>query len=113
MLDDKEGNLFLGQSDGPKQYAAEDDEEDVLLYGMHHEGELSIWLVLKGTITDGASVQLMGELMHFIKQETSIQVHHLCIAAANAEEKEHAAHLHERVRQKVKRLLHTLDAMKK
>lgn len=113
MLDDEEGYLFLGQSDGPKQYAAEDDDEDVLLYGMHQEGELSVWLVLKGTISDGASVQLMGELTHFIKQETSIQVHHLCIVAANAEEKEHTAHLHERVRLKVKHLLHTLNAMKK
>ncbi|PCK20072.1 heme ABC transporter ATP-binding protein [Bacillus pumilus] len=113
ILDDVEGILFLGQSDGQKQYAAEDDEDDMALYGMCQQGELTIWLVLKETLSDGASVQLMGQLMHIIQQETSIPIHHLCIAAANAEEMGHDALLYERIRKKVQRLLYTLDAIKK
>ncbi|EKF36347.1 heme ABC transporter ATP-binding protein [Bacillus xiamenensis] len=113
MLDDREGILFLEQSGEPKEYAAQDDEEDVLLYGMHQEGELSVWLVLKESLSDGASVQMMGQLMHIIQQETSVPIHHLCIASAHAQQKEHDALLHERVRKKVQRLLHTLVARKK
>ncbi|MEW6979750.1 heme ABC transporter ATP-binding protein [Bacillus pumilus] len=113
MLDGCEGSLFLRQSDGPKQYAAEDNEEDIVLYGMRQQEKLTVWLVLKGSLSDGASIQLMCQLMQIIQQETSIPIHHLCIASANAIEKEPDAILHERLRKKVLRLLHTLDAIKK
>ncbi|PRO41708.1 heme ABC transporter ATP-binding protein [Bacillus sp. LLTC93] len=113
MLDGCEDSLFLGQSDGPKQYAAEDNEEDMVLYGMRQQEELTVWLVLKGSLSDGASIQLMGQLMQNIQQKTSIPIHHLCIASAYAKEKEPDVILLERLRKKVHRLLHTLAAIKK
>ncbi|MGM0918327.1 heme ABC transporter ATP-binding protein [Bacillus sp. GBSC66] len=112
-LDDREGILFYDQTSGPNQFAAEDTENDMVLYGMRHQEELTIWLVLKESLSDGSSVQLMGQLAHMIKQETSMSIHHLCIAAANMKETEDDKHLHERLRQKVHRLLYTLNAIQK
>lgn len=113
LVNDSEGMLFIDQSSGSKQYAAEDDENDMVLYGMCQQGELTVWLVMKGSLSDGESVQLMGQLMYFIQQETSITIHHLCIVVAKVQEKRHAALLHERLQEKVHRLLYTLDAIKK
>ncbi|MCY7616636.1 heme ABC transporter ATP-binding protein [Bacillus pumilus] len=112
-LDDREGILFYDQTSGPNQFAAEDMEDDMALYGMRQQEELTIWLVLKESLSDGSSVQLMGQLAHMIKQETSMSIHHLCIAAANMKETEDDKHLHERLRQKVHRLLYTLNAIQK
>ncbi|PRS58949.1 heme ABC transporter ATP-binding protein [Bacillus sp. GBSW19] len=112
-LDDREGILFYDQTSGPNQFAAEDTENDMVLYGMRHQKELTIWLVLKESLSDGSSVQLMGQLVHMIKQETSMSIHHLCIAAAGMQETEDDEHLHERLKQKVHRLLYTLNAIQK
>lgn len=112
-LDDREGILFYDQTSGPNQFAAEDMEDDMALYGMRQQEELTIWLVLKESLSDGSSVQLMGQLVHMIKQETSMSIHHLCVAAANMKETEDDKHLHERLRQKVHRLLYTLNAIQK
>lgn len=112
-LDDREGILFYDQTSGPNQFAAEDMEDDIALYGMRQQEELTIWLVLKESLSDGSSVQLMGQLVHMIQQETSMSIHHLCIAAAGMQETEDDEHLHERLKQKVHRLLYTLNAIQK
>ncbi|AVI42319.1 heme ABC transporter ATP-binding protein [Bacillus pumilus] len=110
-LEDLEGLLFYDQASGPKQFAAEDTDDDMVLYGMRHQEELTIWLVLKESLSDGFSVQLMGQLVHMIKQETNMSIHHLCIATANLQETEDDEHLRERLKQKVYRLLYSLNAI--
>lgn len=94
-----------------KQFAAEDTDDDMVLYGMRHQEELTIWLVLKESLSDGFSVQLMGQLVHMIKQETNLSIHHLCIATANLQETEDDEHLRERLKQKVYRVLYSLNAI--
>ncbi|GLF88811.1 putative ABC transporter ATP-binding protein YvrA [Bacillus safensis] len=113
QLKSSEDMLFLDQASGFMQYAAEDDEEDMVFYGMRQQEELTIWLILKRSLSDGASVQLMGQLMHIMKQETSMSIHHLCIAVTNTQETEDTDLLLERLGQKVHRLLQTLNAIQK
>ncbi|MER3124428.1 heme ABC transporter ATP-binding protein [Bacillus pumilus] len=110
-LDDREGLLFYDQTNGSKQFAAEDTEDDMVLYGMRQQDELTIWLVLKETRSDGSSVQLMGQLVHMIKQATSMPIHHLCIATAGMQETKNGELLQERLRQKLHRLLYTLNVV--
>ncbi|OLP65201.1 Hemin import ATP-binding protein HmuV [Bacillus pumilus] len=105
--------LFLSQSDGQKQYAACDDQDDFSLYGMRHQEELAAWLVLDMTISDGTFVQLMGQLMSLIQLETNITIHHLCIAAAKGQKVRQNDLSHERLQKKVHQLLSSLDAIKK
>ncbi|TQR25090.1 heme ABC transporter ATP-binding protein [Bacillus safensis] len=105
--------LFFEQANGLVQYAAEDAEDDMILYGMLQQEELTIWLILKRSLADGAAVHLMGQFMHIMKQETNIPIHHLCIAAPNTQEMEDADLLHERLGQKVQGLLQTLNAIQK
>ncbi|MEC3736973.1 heme ABC transporter ATP-binding protein [Bacillus safensis] len=113
QLESAEDMLFFEQANGLAQYAAEDAEDDMILYGMLQQEALTIWLILKRSLADGAAVQLIGQLMHIMKQETSIPIHHLCIAALNTQETKDADHLHERLGQKVQRLLQTLNVIQK
>ncbi|MED5223472.1 heme ABC transporter ATP-binding protein [Bacillus safensis] len=113
QLESSEDMLFFEQANGLAQFAAEDAEDDMILYGMLQQEELAIWLILKRSLTDGAAVQLMGQLMHIMKQETSIPIHHLCIATPNTHETEDADLLHERLGQKVHGLLQKLNAIQK
>ncbi|MCY1094862.1 heme ABC transporter ATP-binding protein [Bacillus safensis] len=116
QLESDEDMLFFEQANRLAQFAAEDAEDaedDMILYGMLQQEALTIWLILKRSLADGAAVQLMGQLMHIIKQETSYPIHHLCIAAPNTQETEDADHLHERLGQKVQGLLHTLKVIQK
>ncbi|MGN7043689.1 iron ABC transporter, partial [Bacillus safensis] len=113
QLESDEDMLFFEQSNRLAQFAAEDAEDDMILYGMLQQEALTIWLILKRSLADGAAVQLMGQLMHIIKQETSYPIHHLCIASPNTQETEDADHLHERLGQKVQGLLHTLNVIQK
>ncbi|MGV2913843.1 iron ABC transporter, partial [Bacillus safensis] len=105
QLESAEEMLFFEQANRLAQFAAEDAEDDMILYGMLQQEALTIWLILKRSLADGAAVQLMGQLMHIMKQETSYPIHHLCIAAPNTQETEDADHLHERLGQKVQGLL--------
>ncbi|TDU13336.1 heme ABC transporter ATP-binding protein [Bacillus sp. BK450] len=113
QLESAEEMLFFEQANRLAQFTAEDAEDDMILYGMLQQEALTIWLILKRSLADGAVVQLMGQLMHIIKQETSYPIHHLCIAAPNTQETEDADHLHERLGQKVQGLLHTLKDIQK
>ncbi|MBY0191167.1 heme ABC transporter ATP-binding protein [Bacillus safensis] len=113
QLESAEDLLFFEQANGLAQFAAEDAEDDMILYGMLQQEELAIWLILKRSLSDGAAIQLMGQLMHIMKQETSIPIHHLCIATPNTHETEDADLLHERLGQKVHGLLQTLNAIQK
>lgn len=113
QLESAEEMLFFEQANKLAQFAAEDAEDDMILYGMLQQEALTIWLILKRSLADGAAVQLMGQLMHIIKQETSYPIHQLCIAAPNTQETEDADHLHERLGQKVQGLLHTLKVIQK
>jgi len=113
QLESTEDMVFFEQANGLAQYAAEDAEDNMILYGMLQQEKLTIWLILKGSLSDGASVQLMGQLVHIIKQETSLAIHHLCIAAPNTQKTEDADLLFERLEQKVHRLLQTLHAIQK
>ncbi|MCP8951637.1 heme ABC transporter ATP-binding protein [Bacillus safensis] len=113
QLESAEDMLFFEQANGLAQYAAEDAEDDMILYGMLQQEALTIWLILKRSLADGAAVQLIGQLMHIMKQETSIPIHHLCIAALNTQETKDADHLHVRLGQKVQRLLQTLNVIQK
>lgn len=113
QLESSEDMLFFEQANGLAQFAAEDAEDDMILYGMLQQEELAIWLILKRSLSDGAAIQLMGQLMHIMKQETSIPIHHLCIATPNTHETEDADLLHERLGQKVHGLLQTLNAIQK
>lgn len=113
QLESTEDILFFEQANGLAKYAAEDAEDDMILYGMLQQEELTIWLILKRCLSDGAAVQLMGQLMHIMKQETSYPIHHLCIAAPNTQETEDADLLNERLGQKVLGLLHTLKDIQK
>ncbi|KPN14554.1 iron ABC transporter [Bacillus australimaris] len=113
QLESTEDMVFFEQANGLAQYAAEDGEDNMILYGMLQQEKLTIWLILKGSLSDGASVQLMGQLVHIIKQETSLSIHHFCIAAPNTQETEEADLLFERLGQKVHRLLQTLNAVQK
>ncbi|WP_342474543.1 heme ABC transporter ATP-binding protein [Bacillus sp. FSL L8-0215] len=113
QLESSEDMLFFEQANGLAQFAAEDAEDDMILYGMLQQEELAIWLILKRSLTDGAAVQLMGQLMHIMKQETSIPIHHLCIATPNTHETEDADLLHEGLGQKVHGLLQKLNAIQK
>ncbi|MGG2945032.1 heme ABC transporter ATP-binding protein [Bacillus safensis] len=113
QLESAEEMLFFEQANGLAQYAAEDAEDDMILYGMLQQEALTIWLILKRSLADGAAVQLMGQLMHIMKQETSIPIHHLCIATPNTHETEDADLLHERLGQKVHGLLQKLNAIQK
>ncbi|CAM5533468.1 iron ABC transporter [Bacillus safensis FO-36b] [Bacillus safensis subsp. safensis] len=112
QLESSEDMLFFEQANGLAQFAAEDAEDDMILCGMLQQ-ELAIWLILKRSLTDGAAVQLMGQLMHIMKQETSIPIHHLCIATPKTHETEDADLLHERLGQKVHGLLQKLSAIQK
>lgn len=113
QLESSEDMLFFEQANGLAQFAAEDAEDDMILCGMLQQEELAIWLILKRSLSDGAAVQLMGQLMHIMKQETSIPIHHLCIATPNTHETEDADLLHERLGQKVHGLLQKLNAIQK
>ncbi|MFS3914835.1 heme ABC transporter ATP-binding protein [Bacillus australimaris] len=113
QLESTEDMVFFEQANGLAQYAAEDAEDNMILYGMLQQEKLTIWLILKGSLSDGASVQLMGQLVHIIKQETSFSIHHFCIAAPNTQETEEADLLFERLGQKVHRLLQTLNVIQK
>ncbi|ARD57508.1 heme ABC transporter ATP-binding protein [Bacillus safensis] len=113
QLESSEDMLFFEQANGLAQFAAEDAEDDMILCGMLQQEELAIWLILKRSLSDGAAVQLMGQLMHIMKQETSIPIHHLCIATPNTHETEDSDLLHERLGQKVHGLLQTLNAIQK
>lgn len=113
QLESAEDLLFFEQANGLAQFAAEDAEDDMILCGMLQLEELAIWLILKRSLSDGAAIQLMGQLMHIMKQETSIPIHHLCIATPNTHETEDADLLHERLGQKVHGLLQTLNAIQK
>ncbi|MFJ5964597.1 heme ABC transporter ATP-binding protein [Bacillus sp. NPDC093026] len=105
--------LFLFQADGQKEYAAESDGDHLYLYGMQHQGELTVWLLLNGFLSDGAFVQLMGQLMRIIQMETSLNIHHLCIAATQSQEDLSDAISHALLREKINHLFQTLDAIKK
>ncbi|MBG9816380.1 heme ABC transporter ATP-binding protein [Bacillus safensis] len=113
QLEPAEDMLFFEQANGLAEYAAEDAEDDMILYGMLQQEELTIWLILKRSLSDGAAVQFMGQLMHNMKQGTSYPIYHLCIAAPNTQETEDADLLHERLGQKVQGLLQTLNAIQK
>lgn len=112
QLEPTEDMLFFEQANGLAEYAAEDAEDDMILFGMLQQEELTIWLILKRSLSDGAAVQLMGQLMYIMNQETSYPFHHLCIAASNTQETEEDL-LHERLGQKVQGLLHTLKVIQK
>ncbi|WP_144521998.1 heme ABC transporter ATP-binding protein [Bacillus pumilus] len=112
QLEPTEDMLFFEQANGLAEYAAEDAEDDMILYGMLQQEELTIWLILKRSLSDGAAVQLMGQLMYIMKQETSYPFHHLCIAASNMQETEDDL-LRERLGQKMQGLLHMLKVIQK
>lgn len=113
QLEPTEDMLFFEQTKGLAKYAAEDTEDDMILYSMLQQETLTIWLILKRSLSDGAAVQLIGQLVHIIKQETSLSVHHLCIAAPNTQETEDVDLLQERLGQKVHGLLHKLKVIQK
>ena len=113
QLEPTEDMLFFEQAKGLAKYATEDAEDDMILYSMLQQEKLNIWLILKRSLSDGAAVQLIGQLMHIIKQETSIPIHHLCIAAPNTQETEDVDLLHDRLGQKVYGLLHKLKVIQK
>ncbi|MFS0656134.1 heme ABC transporter ATP-binding protein [Bacillus sp. 179-C3.3 HS] len=112
QTDGHEDMLFMFQSDSPKQYATEEDDH-FALYGMCSEEELTVWLVMKRSLSDGTMIQLMGQLMYFIQLQTNMTIQHLCVISTKEKESGHGALWEKHLQQKIRQLLATLDVIKK